>query len=234
MDLLWYACVVIAVLLAYVLGSVVPYLWRKQRDRVTLRRNFPAPPAAHWLLGHVPLLSGLSYETLMLYNRWTKSYPRYYLFHAGPMETKLVLNHAETIKQLTKTNEPKQLGFGGIYGFILPWFGEGLVLSSGDKWRRNRKLLTPTFHFDVLKEYGPIFNECAQKFVNKLDKLSAKTDESVEISGHIRLCTLEAVMRAAFSSDDDVQGQGDSNKYVRTADLLAKLALKRVIKRTTA
>ena len=168
MDILWYALIGISILFAYVLGSVVPYLWRKRRDRVILQRNFPAPAAAHWLLGHVPLLSGLSYETLMLYHCWTKTYPRYYLFHAGPVDTKLVLNHAETIKQLTKTHEPKQLGFGGVYGFVLPFLGDGLLLSSGAKWHRNRKLLTPTFYFDVLKEYGQISNECALKFVNKL------------------------------------------------------------------
>ena len=229
MDVLWYASIGISVLFAYILGSVVPYLWRKRRDRAILQRNFPAPAAAHWLLGHVPLLSGISYETLTLFSRWTKSYPRYYLFHAGPIDTKLVLNHAETIKRLTRKNEPKQLGFGGIYGFILPWFGEGLIVSTGDKWHRNRKLLTPAFHFDVLKEYGPIVNECALKFVNKLDKASAQTGNSVEITDPVRLCTLEIVMRAAFSSRIDIQAQGDSNKYVRSIDFLAKQILKRAL-----
>ena len=229
MDLLWYASIAASVVLVYVLTSFAPYLWRKRGERAILQRNFPAPAAAHWLLGHVPLLSGLSYETLMLFSRWTKSYPRYYLFHAGPFDTKLVLNHAETIKQLTKTYEPKQLGFGGVYSFNLPFFGEGLVLSSGAKWHRNRKLLTPAFHFDVLKGYGHIFNEGALKFVSKLDELSAKTGESVEISDHLRMCTLEIVMRAAFSSGTDVQGHGDSCKYANATDFLSQQVIKRAI-----
>jgi len=38
------------------------------------------------------------------------------------------------------------------YRFIQPWIGDGLLVSSGKKWQRNRHLLTRAFHFDVLKQ----------------------------------------------------------------------------------
>ena len=39
--------------------------------------------------------------------------------------------------------------------------GDGLLLSSGKKWARNRRLLTGAFHFDVLKPYLSVYSETA-------------------------------------------------------------------------
>ena len=49
--------------------------------------------------------------------------------------------------------------------YVLFNTGDGLFTSSGAKWRRHRKMLTPTFHFDILKQYIPVYNEVSHKLV---------------------------------------------------------------------
>ena len=40
--------------------------------------------------------------------------------------------------------------------------GSGLLNSNGAYWTRHRKMLTPAFHFDVLKPYVGVFNEVSR------------------------------------------------------------------------
>lgn len=54
--------------------------------------------------------------------------------------------------------------------------GDGLFLSSGDKWSQRRRLLTPAFHFDILKPYVKIFN----KSVNIMHVSSSNSGSQVE------------------------------------------------------
>ena len=56
------------------------------------------------------------------------------------------------------------MGFGA-YRYGLPWLGDGLLLSNGPKWARNRRLLTPAFHFEVLKDYIKVKNKAVEIFL---------------------------------------------------------------------
>ena len=35
----------------------------------------------------------------------------------------------------------------------------------GEKWKRHRKMLTQAFHFDILKQYIPVYNEVCNKLL---------------------------------------------------------------------
>ena len=43
--------------------------------------------------------------------------------------------------------------------------GEGLLIANGARWVRSRRLLTPAFHFDILKPYLKVYAEAADTLV---------------------------------------------------------------------
>ena len=43
--------------------------------------------------------------------------------------------------------------------------GGALLLSKGENWKKHRKMLTQAFHFDILKQYVPVYNEVCNKLL---------------------------------------------------------------------
>ncbi|XP_023225516.1 cytochrome P450 4C1-like isoform X2 [Centruroides sculpturatus] len=43
-----------------------------------------------------------------------------------------------------------------ISDIFRPWLGNGLIISSGQKWKNRRKLLTQAFHFKILEDFCPL------------------------------------------------------------------------------
>jgi len=52
-----------------------------------------------------------------------------------------------------------------LYRMLIPWIGTGLLVANDEKWFRSRRLLTPAFHFGVLKPYVRVYNECVQTLI---------------------------------------------------------------------
>lgn len=52
-----------------------------------------------------------------------------------------------------------------LYKQMEPFLKTGLLTSSGEKWHKRRRMLTPAFHFDILKEYFETFREESDKLV---------------------------------------------------------------------
>lgn len=78
------------------------------------------------------------------------------------------------------------------YTFLHPWLGTGLLTSGGQKWFNRRRLLTPTFHFDILNDYMQVMNEQAAILVDVLNKLALKNDP-IDIFHRIGLCALDII-----------------------------------------
>lgn len=61
---------------------------------------------------------------------------------------------------------------------------------SGEKWQQRRKILTPAFHFNILKDYIGVFNEKAEDFLNVL---RTKAGEEVNVVPLVQEFSLIAI-----------------------------------------
>ncbi|ENN83531.1 hypothetical protein YQE_00113, partial [Dendroctonus ponderosae] len=72
-------------------------------------------------------------------------------------------------------SQMKHMKKSRLYKFLGGWLGEGLLTSSGQKWQRKRKLLTPAFHFNVLQKFLDIFNEETINMVKQIEEMNAQS-----------------------------------------------------------
>lgn len=80
-----------------------------------------------------------------------------------------------------------------VYGLLLPWLGEGLLTSNGEKWHQRRKMITPTFHFKILQEFYKTMNFNCHKFVDKMKKISNVGNTIIDIQNQVHFLTLDII-----------------------------------------
>ena len=90
-----------------------------------------------------------------------------------------------------------------VYYPMLPWLGRGLLTANGPRWARSRRLLTPAFHYEILRPYVRVYGEA----VSELVKLWAELPEgeSFDVFPYISNLTLDVMLRCACSYRSDCQ-----------------------------
>ncbi|XP_050351919.1 cytochrome P450 4C1-like [Nymphalis io] len=119
----------------------------------------------------------------------------------------------ETVLTNTKYNDK-----GFMYYFLRPWLNDGLLVSDGAKWRQRRKILTPAFHFNILRHFNTILVENSEKLV---ESLRPETDKSgTDIYSFIASMTLNSICETAMGTSLDEKDIG--KKYKNAVHILGK------------
>jgi len=85
--------------------------------------------------------------------------------------------------------------------FLAAAFGDGLLTSDGDKWRRHRRIMAPSFDHRSIVAYAPAMVETATQFMANWDNLAP--DTVIDIDAEMTALTLQMISRTMFSSDSD-------------------------------
>ncbi|XP_062254782.1 cytochrome P450 4B1-like [Platichthys flesus] len=178
---------------------------------------FPGPPG-HWLFGHVRQFKqdGKDFDKLL---EWAKQYPYAFPLWFGPFTCFVNIHHPDYVKTILTSTEPKD---DMAYRFIKTWIGDGLLVSSGQKWFRHRRLLTPGFHYDVLKPYVKLMSDSTKIMLDKWE-CYGDTNKSFELFEHVSLMTLDSILKCAFSHNSNCQTESGTNAYIKAVYELSYL-----------
>ncbi|XP_057341119.1 cytochrome P450 4g15 [Microplitis mediator] len=106
------------------------------------------------------------------------------------------------------------------YRFFQPWLGNGLLISTGQKWRVHRKLIAPTFHLNVLKSFIDLFNANSRAVVEKMRKEGTK---EFDCHDYMSETTVEILLETAMGvskSTQDRSGYEYAMAVMKMCDIL--------------
>ncbi|XP_050537403.1 cytochrome P450 4C1-like [Daktulosphaira vitifoliae] len=143
------------------------------------------------------------------------------------MRNYVALNNPNDIMVLLSST--KHITKGPEYKLLEPWLNQGLLTSSGNKWRSRRKLLTHTFHFKILESYISIFNKHSQSLMKNLISASENHGPIKDINSLVTLCALDIVCETIMGVNIQSQ-EGKSKDYVKAVISVSSLSIDRIAK----
>ncbi|KAJ2947942.1 hypothetical protein O0L34_g9735 [Tuta absoluta] len=138
---------------------------------------------------------------------WANSAQGIYSVWVWPIPNVNIYNPEDIEKVIatTKFNDKSP-----IYNILAPWLGEGLLLSKGVKWHQRRKILTPAFHFDVLKEFFVTIEDNSNRLIQTLHKTKGESTNLIPVISNY---TLNSICETAMGTRlADIEDEGKSYK----------------------
>uniref|UniRef100_A0A8C0PE33 Cytochrome P450 4A38 n=3 Tax=Canis lupus TaxID=9612 RepID=A0A8C0PE33_CANLF len=154
-------------------------------------------PPSHWFFGHKQEFQ--TGQELQVFQKWTEKYP---------------------------CACPRWL-WGSRVSLVPFPLGYGLLLLHGETWFQHRRMLTPAFHYDILKPYVRLMADSVQVMLDKWEELLTQNSH-LEIFEHVSLMTLDTIMKCAFSYQGNHQADRNSQAYIQAIRDMNNLVFARV------
>jgi cytochrome P450 len=110
-----------------------------------------------------------------------------------------VINHPDDIKHVLLSNHRNYTKGQGM-DRVKILLGNGIMVSEGDFWRRQRRMMQPSFHRRVIERFGELIREVNDKFAERWAAKAAR-GEPVNLTDDMSELTLEIVLRSIFGLD---------------------------------
>ncbi len=113
-----------------------------------------------------------------------------------------VVSNPDAVKRVLVTNHrnyTKGVGMDRVKILL----GNGIIVSEGEFWRRQRRMIQPAFHRRVIERFGALIAQCNQQRLELWERKAAQ-QQSINITAEMSELTLEIVLRSIFGRDLDL------------------------------
>jgi enediyne biosynthesis protein E7 len=123
----------------------------------------------------------------------------YRVFAPGRGVYNYVINHPDDIKRVLLSNHRNYTKGEGM-DRVKILLGNGIMTSEGDFWRRQRRMMQPSFHRRVIDQFSALITEVNDTFAARWTEKAARA-EPVNLSDDASELTLSIVLRSIFGTD---------------------------------
>lgn len=208
-----------AVVVIWTVNLLVRHAWYTQKLSC-----FSKPPTHSWLIGHLGQMQSTE-EGLLQVDELVKTYKHSCSWFFGPFYHLVRIFHPDFVKPLLMAPGSITVKDELIYDHLRPWLGQSLLISNGEEWSRKRRLLTPAFHFDILKNYIVTFNTSTNTMHEKWRRMLLDGKNNIEMFNEVTLMTLDSLLKCAFSYSSNCQDS--TSEYVSAIVELSDLIMDR-------
>ncbi|XP_034653664.1 cytochrome P450 4d1 isoform X1 [Drosophila subobscura] len=200
-------------------------LCRRRRRICELAELLPGPKP--WpLLGDAHLFFGLSpAEACLMMGQLADKYGDTFKIRLGPCFSVMFFHPSDVEQVLSST---QLVDKADEYDFLARWLNQGLLVSTGRKWHKRRKIITPAFHFRILEQYVEIFDRQTRPFLANLELMRGHNGRHLVNLGHaVHLCALDVICETAMGVSINAQTNADS-EYVQAVKTISMVLHKRM------
>ncbi|GAB1869652.1 Cytochrome P450 4C1 [Camponotus japonicus] len=113
-----------------------------------------------------------------------------------------------------------------IYNFLKPWLGNGLLTAPVELWHRYRKIIWPTFYFNMLEQFTVIMSEKTETVIKCIEKeIAENSTKVIDILPFMQQITLNIICETTMGVNLDEE---DVTSYRLAIDRFFNLYSERV------
>ena len=146
----------------------------------------------------------------------------------SPIHANICYYKAGASKRILLHKDFQNKGF--IYFPLIDWIKRGLLTSRDAKWKNRRRMITPSFHYEILKNFSSIFNRNAKILSKKIQlsiQRSGKDEVELDFFELVCLMALDNISEAAMGKSVWAQCRSN-NKYVTAVKQVSSTAINRM------